>query len=257
MRKALFVLLLAIACASHAAGGRVFVSNERDDTVSVIDAATNEVIATVPVGKRPRGVGVSPDGSEVYVAISGDNAIAVVDPDKLEVVRTFDSGDDPEAFAVHPNGNIYISNEEDATATFVELASGRIINEVELGEEPEGVLVTADGSTVFVASEAANLVHVIDTESAEIKADVLLKATKVDGVFTADPMVDPDARPLSRIGYLEVIERRLRVMDTTAITLCMENGLPIVVFNIRKPGNILRIVRGERVGSVVSESGDE
>ncbi len=105
MRILLPALLLLVSLPLGAATGRIFVSNERSDSLSVIDSATNTVIATIKVGKRPRGVGLAPDGSEVYVAVSGDNAIAVVDPQTMKVLRTFSSGDDPEAFAVHPNGN--------------------------------------------------------------------------------------------------------------------------------------------------------
>jgi uridylate kinase len=87
----------------------------------------------------------------------------------------------------------------------------------------------------------------------EIKAEVLLKATKVDGIYSADPLLEPDARFIRHLRYLEVLDRGLRVMDTTAISLCMDNALPILVFNIRQRGNIRRIVLGEEVGSLISE----
>jgi uridylate kinase len=112
------------------------------------------------------------------------------------------------------------------------------------------------GRVVILAAGTGNPYFTTDTAAAlramEIKAEVLLKATKVDGVYTADPVQDPSAERLERVKYLEVLKRGLRVMDTTAISLCMENGLPIVVFNVRESGNIRRIVLGEDVGSVVS-----
>ena len=86
----------------------------------------------------------------------------------------------------------------------------------------------------------------------EVRAEVILKATKVDGVFTADPLLDPTATRVDSISYLQVLEQQLKVMDATAISLCMDNQLPIVVFNLRTPGNIRRAVMGERVGSLVS-----
>ena len=86
----------------------------------------------------------------------------------------------------------------------------------------------------------------------EMKADVVMKATKVDGIYTADPMKDPSAQRYDRISYLQVLERRLQVMDATAITLCMDNRLPILVFNLRTPGNLRRAVLGEAIGSIVS-----
>ena len=90
----------------------------------------------------------------------------------------------------------------------------------------------------------------------EVRADVLLKATKVDGIYTADPVTHPDAEKLEHVSYIQVLERGLKVMDTTAVSLCMDNDLPIVVFNIREEGNIRRIVTGEPIGSVVSAAKD-
>jgi uridylate kinase len=81
----------------------------------------------------------------------------------------------------------------------------------------------------------------------------LLKATKVDGIFSADPVHDATATKIDKISYREVLERGLKVMDATAISLCMDNKLPIVVFNIRQDGNIRRVIRGDAIGSVVSE----
>jgi len=108
------------------------------------------------------------------------------------------------------------------------------------------ILAAGTGNPYFTTDSAAAL------RAMEVKAEVLLKATKVDGVYTADPVKEPSATLLKRVGYLEALERGLRVMDSTAISLCMDNQLPIVVFNIRVPGNIQRIVLGEDVGSIVS-----
>jgi len=111
------------------------------------------------------------------------------------------------------------------------------------------------GRTVIFAAGTGNPYFTTDTAAAlramEIGADVLVKATKVDGVFTADPVKDPQARRFERLTYLEVLRRRLAVMDTTAISLCMDNQLPIVVFNLNKPGNLLRLLKGGRVGTLV------
>ena len=101
------------------------------------------------------------------------------------------------------------------------------------------------GNPYFSTDTAAAL------RAMEIKADVILKATKVDGVYDADPMIHPAATRFDRISYLQVLEQGLKVMDATAISLCMDNGLPIVVFNLRTPGNIRRAIIGEPVGSLV------
>jgi uridylate kinase len=112
------------------------------------------------------------------------------------------------------------------------------------------------GRAVIFAAGTGNPYFTTDTAAAlramEIKADVIMKATKVDGIYTADPLKDPDARRYDRISYLEVLEQRLEVMDATAISLCMDNRLPILIFDLRAPGNLRRAVLGERVGSTVS-----
>ena len=102
------------------------------------------------------------------------------------------------------------------------------------------------GNPYFSTDTAAAL------RAMEIKADVILKATKVDGVYNADPMTHPAATRFDRISYLQVLEQGLKVMDATAISLCMDNELPIVVFNLRTPGNIKRAIIGEAIGSLVT-----
>jgi uridylate kinase len=112
------------------------------------------------------------------------------------------------------------------------------------------------GRVVVFAAGTGNPYFTTDTAAAlramEIKADVIMKGTKVDGVYTADPMLDPDARRYDSISYLQVLEQGLRVMDATAISLCMDNRLPIVVFNLKTPGNMKRAIMGEPVGSLVT-----
>jgi uridylate kinase len=112
------------------------------------------------------------------------------------------------------------------------------------------------GRVVIFAAGTGNPFFTTDTAAAlramEIRADVIMKGTKVDGIYTADPIVHPEATRFDRITYLKVIEQGLKVMDSTAITLCMDNRLPIVVFNLRTPGNLRRAVLGEPVGSLVT-----
>ncbi len=112
------------------------------------------------------------------------------------------------------------------------------------------------GRVVLFAAGTGNPYFTTDTAAAlramEIRADVIMKATKVDGIFTADPVIDPDATRLDTLSHQELLERRLRVMDATAISLCMDNELPIVVFNLTTPGNVRRAVMGEAIGSTVT-----
>jgi uridylate kinase len=112
------------------------------------------------------------------------------------------------------------------------------------------------GRVVVFAAGTGNPYFTTDTAAAlramEMKADVILKATKVDGIYSADPVTHPDATKYDRISYLRVLELGLKVMDATAISLCMDNRLPIVVFNLRTLGNLKRAIMGEEVGSTVS-----
>lgn len=111
------------------------------------------------------------------------------------------------------------------------------------------------GRAVIFACGTGNPFFTTDTAAAlranEIDAEVLLKATKVDGVFTSDPAKDPKARKLDHVGYQEVVSKNLKVMDTSAVSLCRDNGLPILVFNLAQPGNILKAVHGEKIGTIV------
>ena len=105
--------------------------------------------------------------------------------------------------------------------------------------------VGGTGNPYFTTDTAAAL------RAMEIGAEVVFKATKVDGVYTADPQLDPTAQKFDELTYIEVLSRRLKVMDSTAISLCMDNGFPIVVFNMHERGSLGRLVRGERVGTLV------
>jgi len=108
------------------------------------------------------------------------------------------------------------------------------------------VFAGGTGSPYFSTDTAASL------RAMEIKADAILKATKVDGIYSDDPIVVKDAVMFDTISYMEILERGLRVMDATAIAMCRENNLPIVIFNLNQQGNIQRVVMGERVGSLVN-----
>jgi uridylate kinase len=138
----------------------------------------------------------------------------------------------------------------------------RVVTAIEMREVAEpfirrrAVRHLEKGRVVVFAAGTGNPYFTTDTAAAlramEIKADVILKGTKVDGIYSADPMLEPDAERYDRLTYLQVLERGLKVMDATAISLCMDNRLPIVVFNLKTPGNLKRTIMGEPVGSLVS-----
>ena len=139
---------------------------------------------------------------------------------------------------------------ESRVATAVEMQKiaepyirGRCVRHLELGKIV--IFAAGTGNPYFTTDTAAAL------RAAEIGADLLLKATKVDGVYSADPVEVPDAVLYRKLTYMDVLSRRLRVMDSTAISLCMENNLPIMVLKLKKEGNIQAALRGEQVGTLV------
>ena len=107
------------------------------------------------------------------------------------------------------------------------------------------VFVAGTGNPYFTTDTTAAL------RAKEINAEIILKATKVDGAYSADPKQVKNAKRFSKLKYLDVLKKRLKVMDATAISLCMDNNLPIVIFNFTKPGNIKKVILGEKIGTVV------
>lgn len=114
-----------------------------------------------------------------------------------------------------------------------------------------------EGCIVILAGGTGNPYFTTDTAAAlravEIGANVLLKATKVDGVYSADPLTNPEAKKYEELSCLDVLSKNLKIMDATAITMCMEHKLPIIVFNLKKPRNIERVIKGERIGTYIGE----
>lgn len=162
--------------------GRLFVTNEMSGDLSVIDTATRTVTATIPLGKRPRGIKVSPDGSTLYVALSGSpmappgvdertlpppdrkaDGIGVVDIQQGKLLRINRGGSDPEQMAVTLDGKwLFVANEDAAQVSVIEAADGRVIATLPVGGEPEGVDLRPDGKVVYVTSEEDNSVYVLD-----------------------------------------------------------------------------------------------
>ena len=108
------------------------------------------------------------------------------------------------------------------------------------------IFVCGTGNPYFTTDTAAAL------RAIEIGADIIMKATKVDGVYSSDPVKHKNAKKYAHLDYMEVLKKKLKVMDSTAVSLCMDNDLPIVVFNLKKKGNIKRAIRGEKIGTTIS-----
>ncbi len=137
----------------------------------------------------------------------------------------------------------------------------RVQSAIEIGQivEPFAIRKALDhlneGKVVIFAAGTGHPFFTTDTAASlravEIGAEAILKATKVDGVYSADPVLDPTATRFQHITYLEVLQQQLKVMDLTAISLCMDHNMPIIVFNLKKPGNVRRIMLGESIGTLV------
>jgi uridylate kinase len=117
-------------------------------------------------------------------------------------------------------------------------------------EKGRVVLFAAGTGNPYFSTDTAAVLRAI-----EIDADAILKATQVDGIYSADPRLDPEAKFIEKISYMDILRRDLRVMDATAVSMCKENDLPIVVFDIRREGAVRAILAGEAIGSIVSDAG--
>jgi len=198
------VLVSAASIKTLAAGDyQIFVTNEKSGDLTIIDGADNKVLATIPVGKRPRGIRVSPDGSTVYVAVSGtpisappkldakgnpifnrgdddDDAaksdksadgIAVVDVAQRKFLRKILVGSDPEQLAISADGTLlFVSNEDVGTASALDVASGKVEHIIPVHKEPEGVAVSPDGKTFLVTCESDGEIFVIGTSDYKVLA---------------------------------------------------------------------------------------
>ena len=187
----------ADALRAAVADGRrlAIVTNEGSSDVSVIDGESLEVIATIGMAARPRGVRIGMNGTRAYVAISDDapaeetdaDAIAVIDLARAEVVALHPVGSDPEQFAISPDGTrLYAANEDAGTATVTDLRSGNVLRTLVVGIEPEGVAVSPDGRWVYVTAETSNTVSVIDTNSNEVVANFLVDVRPRAAAFSPD-----------------------------------------------------------------------
>lgn len=166
LRALLFAAAAALVSIPAAAKGTgyVFVSNQRGNTVSVLDGRTFSVIKTLPVGDRPQDMAFSADRRQIFVVAGRSDRLDVIDVAGLTVTGTLPAGEYPEMLAVHPNGKAaYVTNEESATVSVVDLATRTIARKVNVAAEPEGALLTADGAKAFVACEGAGTVAIIDT----------------------------------------------------------------------------------------------
>lgn len=178
---------LALCLALPAQADEIWVTNEKDDTISVIDVETLEVVRTVPTGERPRGITFAKDHSVVYVCASDSDAVQVIDPASGEILHDLPSGEDPEQFALHPDDrHLYIANEDDAITTVVDTHTRTVVAQIDVGIEPEGMAVSPDGAIAVTTSETTNMAHWIDTATQRLFANTLVDSRPRHAEFAKD-----------------------------------------------------------------------
>jgi YVTN family beta-propeller protein len=245
----------------------VYVTNEVSGDLSVIDPATHRLIATLPLGKRPRGIRVAPDRAELYIALSGSpisrpgtdesklpppdraaDGIGVVKVTALTLATILRGPQDPEQTSVGRDGTrLYIANEDKGTASVLDIASGKTVAEFEVGGEPEGVTTSPDGRFVYVTSEEDNQVSVIDTTANRVVKQIAVGPRPRDSAFLPDS---------SRAYVTSENGASISVVDTTShtvietITLTGENVRPMGAV-VSPDGQRLYVSTG-RGGTVVS-----
>lgn len=170
-----------------ALANKVFVSDEKGNSVSVIDSDSWEKIAEFPAGNRPRGIGISPNGKHLYVCASDDDTIKVFDTATHEFLWALPSGPDPEFFVLSPDGKtLFVSNEDDNIVTVVDTVNKSVLEEIPVGVEPEGMAVSPDLRYVVNTSETTNMAHFISLEDFKIKYNVLVDQRPRYARFTND-----------------------------------------------------------------------
>jgi YVTN family beta-propeller protein len=245
------LLAFLAAIAQGAPGYEVYVTNERSGDVTVIGGADFKVAATVPVGKRPRGIHVSPNGKTVYVAVSGtpieappqidangnpvfakkqskdddDDAnadkaadgIALLDVGSKKFVKKINAGSDPEEFALSKDGRrIYISNEDVKTASVISIATAKLEHIIPVGQEPEGVTTTPDGKQFYVTCEAGGDIYVIETGAFSVAAQFKVKGRPRSVAFLSDGAIG--FIPSESAGELNVIDAvKAQVLKTITL----------------------------------------
>ncbi len=172
---------------TRAQSHEVYVSNEKDNTISVIDTKKLEVVRTFPVGERPRGITFARDFKKFFVCASDSDAVQVFAAIGNKHLYDLPSGSDPEQFAIsNDNKRLYIANEDNAVTTVVDLTTRRVVQQVDVGVEPEGIAVSPDNGLVVATSETTNMAHFIDTKTFKVLDNVLVDARPRHAEFTPD-----------------------------------------------------------------------
>jgi YVTN family beta-propeller protein len=261
-RRILWLGIVVAALAAPAEASRLYVSNEDGQSVTVLDADSATVIETIAIGKRPRGLKLTADGSRLFVAVSGlpkcppsvpdeecaklerdlkADGIAVVDTATRKVMQVLHAGSDPEQFALSRDGKrLFVANEDAATLSVVDVAGGAVAQRVPVGREPEGVAVTPDGRWVLITNESDNSVSIIDTGTLEIVKSVQVGKRPRDIAFTAD----------GRTAYVS------GEFDASVYRMTVPQGAPVErVLELRKEARPMGVVLDSKRGRLYVTTG--
>lgn len=172
---------------STALADQIYITNEKDDTVSIIDSKTLTVIKTINVGERPRGIILSKDKKLIFICASDSDTVQVMDVATGKILHNLPSGQDPEQFALHPNNKLlFIANEDDAITTVVDIEKRTVVAQIDVGTEPEGMAISPDGNWAITTSETSNLVHWINTKTLKLEHNTLVDQRPRHAEFTHD-----------------------------------------------------------------------
>lgn len=288
IRIAVLLGCALVAWLAPAHADRAYVSNEDGNSISIIDTERDEVVATIEVGKRPRGLKLDRSGSRLYVAVSGlpkcpptvpdeecakrerdlkADGIAIVDTAARKLLKVIPAGSDPEQFDLSADGKrLFVSNEDAGRTSVVEIESGRVLKSIPVGGEPEGVAVSPDGRWALVTSESDHAVAIIDTSALAVVRTVKVGQRPRDIAFTPDSSTayvsgEFDAslyrvsitqdRPAERVLQLRKEARPMGVvLDTKRNRLYMSTGrgATVAVVDTTDPAEF-RLVKEVRVGT--------
>ncbi len=237
---------LAIGTATGANAHMLYVSNEKDNTISIIDTETEAVVNTIKVGERPRGITFSKDYRFLYICASDSDAVQVMDVKTGELVADLPSGEDPEQFVLHPdNRHLYIANEDDAVATVVDTQSHTVVAQVDVGVEPEGMTVSHDGKWAIVTSETTNMAHWIDTSNHSLVDNTLVDQRPREAEFTED---DSELWVSAEIGgsvsVIDVASRQIKKKITFEIKGVTSDRIQPVGIELTQDGRYAFVALG-------------
>jgi PQQ-dependent catabolism-associated beta-propeller protein len=233
-----------------------YVSNEKSNSISIIDIDKLAVIKTIKVGQRPRGIELSKDGKFILVAVGDDDTIQVIDTNSHEIVATLPSGPDPELFTQDPTGKLlYVANENDNTVTVIDIDRRKRIGEVQVGVEPEGMAISPDGKILVNTSETTNMAHFIDTQTHQIVANVLVDARPRFAQFKADGselwvsaeiggtviIIDPVKYEVKKKIAFEIPGLRKEAIQAVGINLTSDGKTGFVALG---PANRIAVING-------------